>query len=119
MSMQTSLQLNPKNVEAASALAWMLATCPDASARDGRRAIQVAENACEQTHYQTTRLVGTLAAAYAEAGRFDDAIATAQKAIGLAQRYGQTDLAERNEELLQIYQSHQAYRETQAAAPVK
>ena len=118
-NMQASAEINPENLEAVNAFAWMLAACPDASARDGARAVQVAKNACEESHYQTTRYVGTLAAAYAEAGRFDDAIATAQKAIALAQQYGQTDLAERNEQLLEVYQSHQAYHETPATAPVR
>jgi len=50
------------------------------------QAVAYAERACELTHYGVTIFVGTLAAAYAEAGRFDDAIATAQKACALARR---------------------------------
>ena len=61
-------------------LAWALATHPDAKIRNGTRAVKLAEDACRQTQYQQTVMVGTLAAAYAEAGRFDDALATAQKA---------------------------------------
>jgi hypothetical protein len=62
-------------------------------------------------------LVGTLAAAYAEAGRFDDAVATAQKARDLALASGQKDLADRNQKLLELYQSHQAYHEPAAVPP--
>jgi hypothetical protein len=55
--------------------------------------------------------VGTLAAAYAEAGRFDDAVATAQKACVLASTHGEPDLLQHNQELLAAYQKHQAWHE--------
>ncbi len=50
-------------------------------------------------------------AAYAEAGRFDDAVATAPKAIDLAKAAGQTDLATRNAELLELYRARKPYHE--------
>jgi hypothetical protein len=56
-------------------------------------------------------LIGSLGAAYAEAGRFDDAVRTAEKARALALALGQKDVAAKNEELLQIYQSRRAYHE--------
>jgi hypothetical protein len=92
-------------------LAWRLATSPDSKVRDGTQAVQLAERACEQTHYQKTIFIGTLAAAYAEAGQFDNAMATAQKAIALAQENGEKDLLQKNQELLALYQKHQPYRE--------
>jgi hypothetical protein len=58
-----------------------------------------------------TTFVGTLAAAYAEAGRFDDAILTAQKACALAEKSGETNLLQRNQELLVFYRQHQPYHE--------
>jgi Flp pilus assembly protein TadD len=91
--------------------AWELATSPGAAIRSGPLAVKLAENACEQTRYQVTVMVGTLAAAYAEAGRFDEAIATAEKACALAREHGETELLKRNQELLQLYQKHQPYRE--------
>jgi len=92
-------------------LAWELATSPDARIREGSRAVKLAEEACELTHYQQTIMIGTLAAAYAEAGRFDEAIATGQKACTLAAERGQTNLLKRNQELVILYQTHQAYHE--------
>jgi protein O-mannosyl-transferase len=92
-------------------LAWMLATCPDASVRNGPEAVQLAEKACRLTYYRTTPAVGTLAAAYAEAGRFDDAIAMAQKACWLASEPDQQELLKRNQELLALYLKHQPYHE--------
>jgi Flp pilus assembly protein TadD len=106
-----ALRLNPDYVEAMNNLAWMLATSPEAKVRNGQRAVELAERACELTHYQKTIYVGTLAAAQAEAGRFDDAMATAQKAIALAQQNSEPDLLQKNQELLERYRRHQTARE--------
>ncbi|HEX4350984.1 MAG TPA: tetratricopeptide repeat protein [Verrucomicrobiae bacterium] len=92
-------------------LAWTLATSPDSRNRDGARAVKLAEVACQQTQYQQTILIGTLAAAYAEAGRFDEAIATAQKACDRALEQGETNFLARNKELLALYQTHRPYHE--------
>jgi hypothetical protein len=61
-------------------------------------------------------LIGTLAATYAEAGRFQDAIAAAKKAIAIAREAGEGPVAERNEELLQLYRAEKAYREPRGKA---
>ena len=108
---QQALQHNPDSVEVLNNLAWLLATCPDAEVRDGAQAVQYARHACELTHYGVTVLVGTLAAAYAEAGRYDDAVATAEKACALAQASGDRDLLERNQKLLAMYRARQPYHE--------
>jgi tetratricopeptide (TPR) repeat protein len=93
-------------------MAWSFATDPDASKRNGPLAVKLAEAACRMTHYQTTIMVGTLAAAYAEAGRFDEAIATAQKACALASKAGDEKLLKNNQALLALYLKHQAYHES-------
>ena len=62
---QEFLAINLRN------LAWTLATSTETNIRNGTRAVQLAEQACELTHYDDS-IVGTLAAAYAEAGRFDE-----------------------------------------------
>ena len=108
---QKALQAKPDSVEDLNNLAWLLATCPDARLRDGVQAVNYAERACELTHYGVTLLVGTLAAAYAEAGRYDDALAAAQKACALATAAGERELLERNQQLLAMYRAHQAYHE--------
>jgi protein O-mannosyl-transferase len=111
--LEAALQLQPDAAETMNDLAWLLATCPDASVRDGNRAVELSQRACELTGDKQTMFMGTLAAAYAEAGRFDDAVATARKAIANAQQNGETDLAKRNQELLQLYLAHKAYREVE------
>jgi len=106
-----TLRLNPESLLALNNLAWILATHPEAQFRNGPEAVQLAERACELTSYQQTVFVGTLAAACAEAGRFDDAVATAQKACALASGRGEPGLLQKNRELLALYQAHQPYRE--------
>jgi tetratricopeptide (TPR) repeat protein len=107
-----ALRLNPDSTGALNNLAWLLATCSDASVRNGARAVQLAERACQLTDYRQTLFVGTLAAAYAEAGRFDDAIATAEKAVRLAEQNHELELLQKNRELLELYRAHRAYHET-------
>ncbi|MGO9002320.1 MAG: tetratricopeptide repeat protein [Limisphaerales bacterium] len=109
--LQKNLQIKPDSPGVLNNLAWRLATCPDAHIRDGVQAVKYAERACELTHHGVTILVGTLAAAYAEAGRFDDAIAAAQKACALAAAAGEPDLLEKNRKLLDLYRAHLPYHE--------
>ncbi len=86
----------PDNVLVANELAWLLATCPRAELRSGAQAVEVAERASSQAPEESRpALLDTLAAAYAEAGRFEDAIAAADKAIALATERGQSDFASR------------------------
>jgi hypothetical protein len=73
--------------------------------------VTLAERACQLTGNRQPFLLGTLAAAYAEAGRFPDAVATAQRAIDLATAAGQPDIAARNRELLELYRAGQPYHE--------
>ncbi len=76
-----ALRLHPELIGALNNLAWFLASSPDARLRDGPRAVQLAERACGNTGYQQPVLIGTLAAAYAEGGQFDQAVATARKKL--------------------------------------
>jgi spermidine synthase len=98
-------------------LAWLLATDPDATNRNGAEAVRLAERACALTERQTPALVGTLAAAYAEAGRFGEAVATAQEACALASKAKDQALLRKNQELLELYRAGQAYHEATRPAP--
>jgi len=109
---QRALQIKPDSPDVLNNLAWLLATGPDAHIRDGVQAVRYAGRACELTHYQKTIYIGTLAAAYAEAGRFDDAISMAEKACTLASAAGEHGLLKRNQDLLASYLKHQPYHET-------
>jgi len=109
--LETALQINPGSTEVMNNLAWALATSEDNNVRNGARAVELAERACELTHYKKTIYIGTLAAACAEAGRFDDAMATAQKAIALARQNGEPNLLQKNQELLERYRQHRTARQ--------
>jgi protein O-mannosyl-transferase len=95
-------------------LAWLLATGEQTEGRDGGRAVRFAEQACERTQYKQTMMVGTLAAAYAEAGRFKEAVATAEKACALATQNGEQVLLEKNRQLLELYRAGKPYHEPAA-----
>ena len=92
-------------------LAWRLAADPNPKMRDGTQAVRLALGACERTHFEKAICIGTLAAAYAQAGKFDDAVAAAQRACELAAKNGETDLLQKNQELLKRYRSHQTAKE--------
>jgi cytochrome c-type biogenesis protein CcmH/NrfG len=86
--LQRSLQLRPEGVNAALNLAWIYATCPDGSLRDGEKAIDLAESVVERGDRTDPYPLHTLAAAYAEAQRFAQAVDTAEEAVKLASQQG-------------------------------
>jgi len=114
---RTTLIAYPNLAPVLENLAWLLATDPDATNRNGAEAVRLAERACALTDRQTPALVGTLAAAYAEAGRFGEAVATAQKACALASKAKDQALLRKNQELLELYRAGQAYHEATRSAP--
>jgi len=88
-----ALSQAPDNLRVLNAAAWALATCPDASLRNGAEAVTLAERAVKLTSGREPALLATLAAAYAEAGRFDKAVESEQRAADLATRDGNAPLA--------------------------
>jgi tetratricopeptide (TPR) repeat protein len=108
-----ALQAQADWPEVLNNLAWILAANADPSVRDGAEAVTCAERACTLTSYKEPLLIGTLAAAYAEAGRFNDAVAAAEKARGLAAAATQTEVAEKNKQLLELYRAGRAYHEAE------
>jgi tetratricopeptide (TPR) repeat protein len=102
---QTALQLKPNNLAAQNSLAWVLAIAPQASLRNGRQAVELAQQANQLAGGENPIILRTLAAAYAEAGRFPEAVATAQRALQLAETQSNTALASAIRSQLELYQA--------------
>ena len=94
----------------------ILATCDDPSIRNGTEAVQLAEKAVKLSGSKDPVMLDTLAAAYAEAGRFPEAIATAQHAASLASDAGNTALAETIRNHVKLYQSGSPLRDSTSTA---
>jgi protein O-mannosyl-transferase len=105
-----ALTLNPAMVKALNNLAWILAAHPNDALRNGAEAVRLAERACELSEHREPALLGTLAAAYAEAGRFGEAVKTAEKARDLAVAGRLKDVAAMNSELLELCRAGKPYR---------
>jgi len=108
---QKTLELNPKHLPAHLSLAWLLATCPDAALRNGGRAVALSQRSEQLTTIESPQLLDTLAAAYAEAGQFDEAVATARHALSLNAIQNNQPLAEAIRSRLQLYEAHSSYHE--------
>lgn len=93
-------------------LARIRATSPDPALRNADEAIKLAEEANDLTGGKHFFALDTLAAAYAEKGRFKDAVATAQKAADAARAAGQIKLANDIDERVQLYRAGKPFRET-------
>jgi len=100
-----ALSLEPDCVEALNNLALILATAPDGMLRDGGEAVRLAERARRLPPVKGMCVAGTLAAAYAETGRFPEAVATAEKAVREETAAGETGFADLNRRLLTLYRA--------------
>jgi protein O-mannosyl-transferase len=107
---QKAMEINPLNVEAQNNMALVLATFPETRVRNGTKAVELAERANHLTGNANASICATLAAAYAEAGRFPNAVTTANRALQLATDQGNTGLADAIREQIRLYQSGLPYR---------
>jgi tetratricopeptide (TPR) repeat protein len=103
---EQAIQLNPKDLNAHNNLAWVLATCPDERRRDGERALDHARKACDFAGFAPWFCLGTLAAARAEVGDFDEARTWAKEAMRLAPEEERAGCKER----LRLYKQGKPYR---------
>jgi len=108
---QTTLDLDSKHIPAHLSLAWMLATCPEASLRNGTRAAELARQAEQLAGSDSPQLLDTLAAAYAEAGQFGNAVETAKRALNLPATQNNQSLAETIQNQLRCYETNSPYHE--------
>jgi len=104
---QEAIRLEPRHASAHNNLAWILSTCPDDAIRNSALAIEHARQACQLTAYERANHLGTLAAAHAEAGEFDNAYDLQKQSLALT-----TSGLERlpSEKRLNLYRLHQPFR---------
>ena len=110
-----ALRLKPDYVRAYNDLAWLLATMPDDQLRNGREAVRLAREAIRLDDDPANH--ATLAAAYAEAGDFDSAVAEQVRAIEMLQAKGQLDDLADYQSRLDLYQRGQPYRSDKRTEP--
>jgi tetratricopeptide (TPR) repeat protein len=120
----TVLKSEPNDSRLLNNLAWVLATSPQDAVRDGKRAVELATRACEETKYGQSHILSTLAAAYAETGDFESATEWSGKAVEQgkkeieeasdeARRKQLVEQLEQLENELKSYQERKPWRELQ------
>jgi len=112
---EQALRSKPDYAEAENDLAWLLATLAPTEGGDPTRAVALAERACDATGHHATAYLDTLAAAYAAAARFSEAIAIAEQAVVLAGTAGQHQLVRDIETRLKSYRAGHAWRKPTAS----
>lgn len=105
------LESDPNSVFALNNLSWLLSTNPDASVRNGPRAVELAVKLNRITNQTSPSVLRTLAAAYAEVGQFENAAAAAHAAADLAHVQGQHSFAARLEWESDLYRRHLPLRD--------
>jgi Flp pilus assembly protein TadD len=108
-----ALKFSPDSVEILNNLAWALATDGSPQLRNGAEAVELAEKACNLSGGKSAACFDTLAAAYAENGRFDEAVKASGKAVELAAASGQKNLVVRYEKRLSLYRAGIPFHEGQ------
>ena len=108
---QAFLKMQPDNARILSDLAWVLATWPETSIRNGEQAIDLAQRANQLSGGQDPVILRTLAAAYAEGGQFAEAATTAQRAMQLADAQSDTALGDALRAQVKLYQAGSAFRD--------
>jgi protein O-mannosyl-transferase len=112
---QKLLALQPGSTEAQrnlAAIAWRMATSQNASERNGKKAIEIAQELDQNGGTVNPTIAATLAAAHAEAGEFDNAVATATRALELANRQGNPAVTAAIQAQLNCYKSGSPFRDT-------
>ena len=114
LQFQKLLALQPESVPAQESLAgvaWRLATSPNSSLRNGTKALELALQSNAHTGSSNPMMTATVAAAYAEAGHFDQAVATARRALQLAARQNNTASVQAIQAQLDCYQAGSPFRD--------
>lgn len=107
---EAALKIEPKEAGVLNNLAWVLATSPEDKLRDGKRAVDLATEAAKVTEYKQAHILSTLAAAYAEAGNFEEALKWSKKSLEVA---GDDKIKSQLNKELASYEARKPWREAQ------
>jgi tetratricopeptide (TPR) repeat protein len=110
--LEKGLEIQPDNDGILNNLAWLLATSPEDSIRDGKRAIELATKACEETEWKEAHIISTLAAGYAEAGDFETAKKYSRQAVDVGSETA--EVKDQLEQELRSYEEAKPWRERQS-----
>ena len=113
-----ALAVKPDDAIVQNKLGWLLATSPQASLRNGDQAVELAQRANQIAGGENPVVLGTLAAAWAEVGRFPEAVATAQHALQLAEAQSNQALADELRSAIALYQARISFHSPEPASSV-
>jgi tetratricopeptide (TPR) repeat protein len=111
------LRIAPNHVPVLTQTAWVLATAPEPALRNGAEAVQLAQRSAKLSGGVDPKILDVLAAAYAEAGRFPEAIETADRALSLARRTNDAELVQAVDSRLKLYKGHTPFRDRPPIPP--
>lgn len=109
LRLRPNLSFETRTYSWANNLAWLLATSPEVELRNGSEAVRWAERACEVAQQSDVEVIDTLAAALAEAGRFEEAIQVSKQLLELTSE--RADFVKSVKERIKLYQASQPYHE--------
>lgn len=109
--LEKAVSLKPDDPGALNNLAWLLATSPDEEIRDGRRAVELAQKACEATEWKESHIISTLAAGHAENGDFQSARKFSRQAVEAG--HDEPGVQEQLQSELASYEAGRPWRERQ------
>ncbi len=107
-----ALELDPECIDALNSRAWAAATCPDSKYRDQDKSLRYAKLACDLDGWKNAFLLGTMAAAFAENGKFDEAIKWQKKSLE-SEAY-RKEYGKKGQEMLECFENRKPYRENQS-----
>jgi len=110
-----SIELQPNNAPTLRRAAWLMATSPDATIRNGVEALAFVVRAIELSGGKDARMLDTLAAAYAEKRQFANAVLTARRAQARAAQENQPALADEIAARIALYEAEQPFRDREGA----
>ena len=109
-ALDSSIHVDPNDTTSMNDLAWLLATAPEPRVRNPHRAVSLAQKCCGLNHWTNAYSIDTLAAAYASAGNFGQAVRYQQLAMETLNKSERAEQLTAMQDRLKLYSSHQPYQ---------